>query len=93
MPTTPKFRTQDYTGTGLGTQVPFEGINEVGCYVCNWSGHLLRVPEDAIKPGHSPLMMIKGNDPLFVTKVSNDPFCPVSKVRAIAADCDVFVNF
>ena len=93
MPTTPKFRTQEYECKGLGTQVPFEGINEPGCYVCNWSGHLLRVPDDAIKPGRSPLMLIKGNETLFVTKVSVDPFCPVSKARTVAADCDVCVNF
>ena len=93
MPNTPKYRTQEFEGKGLGMQIPFEGINETGCYVCNWSGHLLRVPDDAIKPGRSPLMMIKGTETLFVTKVSNDPFCAVSKARATAADCDVCVNF
>lgn len=82
-----------YDTKGLGTQVPFESINEPGCYVCNWSGHLLRVPEDSIKPGRSPLISLKGTEPLFVTKISGYPFIPVSKARMLAADCDVLVNF
>jgi hypothetical protein len=52
----------------LGTKVPFENIQEPGCYICNWSGHLLRVPEDGIAPGRSPLLNLVGNEPLFVTK-------------------------
>jgi hypothetical protein len=94
MPTPiPRTRTQESEYKGAGTQIPFEAINEPGCYVCNWSGHLLRVPEDSIKPGRSPLMTLKGTEPLFVTKISADPFLTVSKARQIAADCDVPVNF
>lgn len=86
-------RTQQYEYKGIGTQVPFEAINDPGCYVCNWSGHLLRVPEDSIKPGRSPLMTIKGTETLFVTKIAGDPFISLSKARQLAADCDVPVNF
>ncbi len=78
---------------GCGSQVPFESINEPGCYVCNWTGHLMRVPEDAIKPGRSPLMSITGTERLFCTKISCDPFLTISKARMLAADCDVAVNF
>ena len=78
---------------GHGTQVPFESINEPGCYVSNWSGHLLRIPEDAIKPGRSPLINIVGTDSLFVTKICDNPYIPLSKARMLAADCDVAVNF
>ena len=88
-------RTKDVESTnwGFGTQIPFEAINEAGCYVCNWSGHLIRVPEDAVKPGRSPLLSIKGTEPLFVTRLSYDPYVPLSKARMLAADCDVIVNF
>ena len=86
-------RTFEYDTAGLGTQIPFEGINDPGCYVCNWSGHLLRVPEDAVKAGRSPLMTIRGNEPLFVTKISNDPFVALTKARVTAANYDVPVNF
>ena len=90
--TTRQSEAEQYT-KGFGTQVPFESINEPGCYICNWSGHLLRVPEDAIKPGRSPLMSLTGTGPPFVTKICNDPFIPVSKARLLAADCDQIVNF
>ena len=75
------------------TVVPFDQINEPGCYICNWSGHLLRVPEDAIAPGRSPLMCMVGCDPLFVTKISDNPYVPVTKARLWGANCDVNVNF
>ena len=78
---------------GVGTQVPFDSINEPGTYICNWSGHLLRVPADSIKPGRSPLMNLSGRNPLYVTKINNDPFIPVSKARMLAANHDWSVNF
>ena len=76
-----------------GTRVPFDGINDPGCYVCEWSGHLMRVPPDGVAPGRSPLLNMIGRDPLFVTKISNDPFIPVTKARLLAANHDVAVNF
>ena len=78
---------------GFGTQIPFEALNEPGTYVTNWSGHLLRIPEDALKPGRSPVIEIMGKEQLFVTRISNDPFLPVMKARMLAADCDMMVNF
>jgi hypothetical protein len=83
----------EFTNWGFGTQIPFEAISEPGCYVCNWSGHLVRVPHDALKPGRSPLLAIRGAEPLYVTKLSNDPYIPLSKARMLAADCDTHVNF
>ena len=78
---------------GAGIRIPFEHLNEPGTYICNWSGHMLRIPEDAIKPGRSPVLAITAREPLFVTKLSNDPYIPVSKARMIAADWDMAVNF
>ncbi len=78
---------------GFGTQIPFEALNEPGTYVTNWSGHLLRIPEDALKPGRSPVIEIMGKEQLFVTRISNDPFLAVMKARMLAADCDMMVNF
>ena len=95
MPTpTVKTRETELLGTpGFGMQVPFEAIQEPGCYIFNWTGHLLRIPEDALKPGRSPVMSIKGKEPLFVTKIANDPYVPVTKARMLAADVDISVNF
>lgn len=92
MPTAPR-KTREHESKGIGTQLAFENINEPGCYICNWSGHLLRMPEDSIKLGRSPLMAITGREPLFVTKICDDPFLALSKARSVAADCDLAVNF
>ncbi len=78
---------------GWGMKVPFDSLNEPGTYICDWSGHMMRVPGDSLKSGRSPLMMITGKEPLFLTKISDDPFIPISKARLLAANCDLEVNF
>src|SRR3989304_6781395 len=58
------------TGTTCGgTTLPFDGIHEPGAYICRWSGHLLRVPEDSISSEHTPRMGVIGADALLVTKI------------------------
>jgi len=76
----------------VGLQVPFMKLNEPGTYLSNWSGHLIRVP-DAVRQGRSPVIEILGTEPLYVTKLSGDPFIPVTKARMLAADLDHAVNF
>ncbi len=75
------------------TTVAFDSIADPGTYVCNWSGHLLRIPEDGVTPGRSPVINMIGNEPLFVTKISDDPFIPRTKARILASNFDVHVNF
>jgi hypothetical protein len=77
----------------IGTKMPFEAIQEPGCYICNWSGHLLRVPEDGVAAGRSPLLTIVGSDPLFVTRISENPYIPLTKAKVIASNYDLNVNF
>ena len=79
--------------TPVWTKVPFDAINEPGCYICNWSGHLLRVPEDGVAPGRSPLINVIGTDPLYVTKISDNPYIPLTKARMVACNYDINVNF
>ncbi len=94
-PTSQKIREYPAQGTSFigGQTIPFESINTPGTYVCNWSGHLLRVPEDAIAPGRSPKVNMFGTDPLFVTGISDDPFIRVTKARMMASNFDLNVNF
>lgn len=81
-------------GTFSGnTTLPFDGIHEPGAYICRWSGHLLRVPQDSISSEHTPCMSVIGPDALMVTKIDNDPYIPVPKARLLAANHDVSVNF
>ena len=79
--------------TAAGTRVQFDCIQDPGCYICNWSGHLLRVPEDGVAPGRSPLINMVGCDPLYVTKISDNPFITLTKARMIASNFDISVNF
>lgn len=79
--------------TNCGTTVPFDSIQEPGAYICCWSGHLLRVPEDGIAPGRSPLVNMVGCEPLWVTKIHDNPFLTVTKARLIASNYDLPVNF
>ena len=86
-------RTKDTEAQMIGTQYPFSKLNEPGTYLSNWSGHLIRVPDDAVRQGRSPVIEILGTEPLYVTKLSDDPFIPVTKARMLAADLDHAVNF
>ena len=73
--------------------IPFDQIDQPGAYVCNWSGHLLRVPEDGVTAGRSPMLNIVGTESLFVTMISPDPFVAITKARLLASNSDVNVNF
>ncbi len=82
-----------YSSTTVGTTIPFEGINAPGAYVCNWSGHLLRVPEDGVTPGRSPMLNIVGCEPLTVTKICDNPYITITKAKLLASNFDLNVNF
>lgn len=76
-----------------GVQFPFEAITDPGTYVSNWSGHLIRIPEEALRLSHSPIVEIRGKEPLVCTKLTDDPFTPINKARMLAADLDLPVHF
>lgn len=76
-----------------GMRIQFDSIQEPGAYICNWSGHLLRIPDDAVAPGRSPLVNVIGLEPLYVTKISDNPFVTLTKARMLACNLDVSVNF
>lgn len=84
---------QTYTKGSCGTVFPFDQINEPGTYICQWSGHLLRVPEDGVSPGRSPLINLVGPEMLFVTKISDNPWITLTKARLMASNYDLNVNF
>lgn len=93
MPNTPNVAPHMYKSSNFGAVVPFENINEPGTYICQWNGHLLRVPEDGVSAGRSPMINLIGPDPLFVTKISDNPWIALTKARILAANYDLQVNF
>ncbi len=74
-------------------QCAWENVEHPGTYFSNWSGHLIRVPDEGLKRGFSPLIQILGKEPMIVTKLSDDPYLPITKARMIAADLDLCVAF
>lgn len=72
---------------------PFNEINEPGVYYNHNTGWLYRVPGDILALGHSPLLNIVSSHENYVTKISEDPWLPVSKARQICANMDLAVNF
>jgi hypothetical protein len=75
------------------TIVPFNEICEPGTYVCNWSGHLLQVPQNAITSGGNPCISIFGDDTPCVTKISDDCTITVDDARQIARNGECPINF
>jgi hypothetical protein len=92
-PTTPTSTKDTYTSGNCGTVYPFDQINEPGAYICQWSGHLMRVPEDGVAAGRSPLINFVGPDQLYVTKICENPWITLTKARMLAANFDLNVNF
>jgi hypothetical protein len=92
MTTVPAHTTQRWIGlVSPGVSIPFDSIRSPGTYICNWSGHLLRVPETALVP--NGVINIVGSEPLLVTKISDDPAVPLSKARQAAVELHLTANF
>ncbi len=72
--------------------VPFKDISVTGIYVTP-RGSMFRVPPEALAENHSPLISWETNESSLVTRISEDPYAPISKCRQIAADLDLAVNF
>ncbi len=81
---TRKMTTHRRVGPRAGAAVPFDEITSPGAYLCNWSGHLLRVPEGGLLPGGPLALNIVGGEPLTVTKISDDPDVRLSEARGLA---------
>lgn len=74
-------------------EMAWNEIDGPGSYVLVASGDLVRVPTEALAPGHSPLMSITSHGETRVAKLSDNPSVPITVLRTIAADNDYFVNF
>ena len=75
-----------------GVRVPLDTVTAPGAYVCNWSGHLLRVPEQSLCAGVLTVNMV-GGEPLIVTKISDDPDLPIAQARGRAWSLGLSVGF
>lgn len=76
-----------------GHTFAFDSIPQPGAYVCNWSGHLLRLPREALTSVGAAALNMVGPDPLTVTKLSDDPYIPLSQAKRLAGDMQIPVTF
>lgn len=81
------------SGTQANSIWTFDQVQSPGAYVFHNTGHLVRVPEDALTLGRSPLVDIVANEPMLVSKISDNPYLPITKARILACDADLPVNF
>lgn len=75
------------------SEFTWENIKQPGAYIERETGHLYRVPTEALLRGSSPVISKLCNNPSTFVKLSDDPNTIVSKLRNIAADADVKPNF
>lgn len=74
-------------------EMEWNAIDEPGCYLLIASGDLVRIPDEALAPGHSPLLTFTSTRETRVAKLSQNPAEPISVLRSIAADNDYHVSF
>jgi hypothetical protein len=71
----------------------WENIKQPGAYIERETGHLYRVPPEALLRGSSPVISKLCSNPSTFVKLSDDSNTIVSKLRTIAADADIKPNF
>ena len=84
----------DFGTHSTGPRVLLQDILEPGAYVCHWNGDLLRVLENELPLDELPNVPETTEDQVLeTTKVSDDPFIPISQARMAASNFDIAVNF
>jgi hypothetical protein len=74
--------------------VLFEQVSQPGAYVCRGTGDLIRVTSSGPAGMESDeLIRTHHDEPLYVTRISVDPFIPISQARIAAANLDLTVDF
>ena len=69
-------------------------VKDPGCYICNDTGRLLRVPEEAVRNQSHPIVEYFGpKGPSPVTRLSNDPRLAVPDLRTLAGTAKIKAQF
>lgn len=72
--------------------IPLNAIDTPGAYLCRWNGFLLRVLPQCLRAGAGAFNLV-GGEPLFVTKLSDDPELPVRAAREAAHRQQLVTSF
>ncbi|MCH7760379.1 hypothetical protein IIA15_03120 [candidate division TA06 bacterium] len=96
MPKTSKTTEGKWTGWSSDFPLPvmpFEEINEPGAYLDVNTGNLFRIPPEALRLGHSPVISVTCNGSFPVCRLSDDPYMTRVQAKTIAADHNLWTNF
>ncbi len=74
-------------------QVCWEDIDEPGAYVEVQTGRLLRIPQEALLAGSSPLIRQECTETPTYIQLSKSPFITEFQARMLAAEHNVEPNF
>lgn len=81
------------TSSRVGTTLPLDALGEPGTYVCNWSGHLLRV-HDGECEGHRFVSAGRQRAGTWtVTRISADPRISRQQAKVLAHSFGLSTNF
>ena len=80
-------------GRGSLMTVNWEDINEPGAYVDKETGDLYRIPQQALVPGASPIIMKESRGPTTLVQVSKNPFVTDFEARHRCAQHNIEPNF
>ncbi len=74
-------------------EVSWEDINVPGAYVEVQTGSLVRIPQEALLAGASPVIRQLCNQPRTYIQLSKNPYVPELQARMLAAKHNVVPNF
>jgi len=84
------------TGRGteaMGVSLPLDALQEPGTYVCNWSGHLLRVPEADRGTNRFSAADGRHASTWTVTRISANPRISRQEAKTLADGLGLITSF
>ncbi len=93
MTTLAQLKAEEPSQAGDVSRTPLGEVTEPGAYVCFDTGDLIRVVRTHASSSEAELVDKHGDQPVLVTRVSEDPFVPISQARIAAANLDIEISF
>lgn len=91
--TIPQQDRMNWINNRVGTTLPLDALHEPGTYVCNWSGHLLRI-HDSEREGHRFANAGRHTAGSWtVTRISADPRISRQQAKVLAHSFGLSANF
>jgi len=83
----------DQTPANSGDSVPLDAVDAPGTYICDWSGHLLRVSDSNPAGLRFTALRQPSATSWTVTRISDNPRLPRFQAKALATSFGITTNF